>query len=283
MYHRFSSDSQEQVAQVFPWLLFTLGKRNFAVNSSIITSIAVLPDDITPIPESPDYIDGIITLRGDVIPLIELRLLFSMSSLVSEFKQFNANLDVRKQDHINWVKELEKCVETGTEFKLATDPHRCKFGIWYDNYSDENYEIMNHLRKIDAPHKALHATAESVLQCTQDHDNCSRKICLKEDLNRAKTELVPQIIQLIDEAKKIFKENFKKMMITLAIDGVNLGIVVDTVCSVEELSDLCEKESLQSVYKTKYISGIAKSDKIDGLIGLLNADCLVDLVNKLEF
>lgn len=34
--------------------------------------------DITPVPRSPDYIRGVINLRGKVIPIVDLRLRFGM-------------------------------------------------------------------------------------------------------------------------------------------------------------------------------------------------------------
>jgi len=37
--------------------------------------------DITPIPKSPDYLKGIINLRGKVIPVVDLRLKFSMDAV----------------------------------------------------------------------------------------------------------------------------------------------------------------------------------------------------------
>jgi purine-binding chemotaxis protein CheW len=36
--------------------------------------------DITPVPRSPDYIRGVINLRGKVIPIVDLRLRFGMES-----------------------------------------------------------------------------------------------------------------------------------------------------------------------------------------------------------
>jgi purine-binding chemotaxis protein CheW len=36
--------------------------------------------DITPVPRTPEYIQGVINLRGKVIPIVDLRLKFSMNS-----------------------------------------------------------------------------------------------------------------------------------------------------------------------------------------------------------
>jgi purine-binding chemotaxis protein CheW len=37
--------------------------------------------DVTPVPRSPDYIRGVINLRGKVIPVVDLRLRFGMNSI----------------------------------------------------------------------------------------------------------------------------------------------------------------------------------------------------------
>jgi purine-binding chemotaxis protein CheW len=54
------------------FLSFYLGKEEFAIQVSSVREIIGL-QDITPVPQTPVYIKGVLNLRGRVIPVIDLR------------------------------------------------------------------------------------------------------------------------------------------------------------------------------------------------------------------
>jgi purine-binding chemotaxis protein CheW len=64
----------------FPWLIFKLSNNVYTVNSKLITSIVIMPDEITFIPNVAEYMSGLIHMRGNVVPLINLKLLFGIES-----------------------------------------------------------------------------------------------------------------------------------------------------------------------------------------------------------
>ena len=55
---------------------FRVGKENFGVPIGIVHEI-VRMTDITEIPDSPTYIEGVINLRGKIIPVVDLRKRFA--------------------------------------------------------------------------------------------------------------------------------------------------------------------------------------------------------------
>lgn len=57
------------------YLTFVLDGRRYAFSIKNIIEIIGI-QDITPVPESPSYMKGIINLRGRIIPLIDMRLRF---------------------------------------------------------------------------------------------------------------------------------------------------------------------------------------------------------------
>ncbi|MEQ8850333.1 MAG: chemotaxis protein CheW [Phycisphaerales bacterium] len=68
-------DSQDGNQDKF--LSFRLGKEEYGVEILRVREIiGVL--DITPLPQTPDYVRGVINLRGKIIPVIELRTKFGM-------------------------------------------------------------------------------------------------------------------------------------------------------------------------------------------------------------
>ena len=59
---------------------FRVGKENFGVPIGIVHEIVPMMD-ITVVPDSPTYIEGVINLRGKVIPVVDLRLKFCLPEL----------------------------------------------------------------------------------------------------------------------------------------------------------------------------------------------------------
>ena len=62
------------------YLTFSLGNESYGLAISYVTEI-VGTQPITPIPESPDYMKGIINLRGKIIPVLDMRLKFKEEAL----------------------------------------------------------------------------------------------------------------------------------------------------------------------------------------------------------
>ncbi len=66
------------------YLTFMLGKESYGIEVLKIREIIRLID-ITMVPQMPEYVRGVINLRGKIIPVIDLRLKFSLNaSTVSE-------------------------------------------------------------------------------------------------------------------------------------------------------------------------------------------------------
>jgi purine-binding chemotaxis protein CheW len=64
------------------YLTFNLEKEVFGIEISFVTEIVGL-QKISNIPETPDYVKGVINLRGKIIPVIDMRLKFKKS--ISEY------------------------------------------------------------------------------------------------------------------------------------------------------------------------------------------------------
>jgi len=68
------ASSQEKAGK---YLTFALGNEDFGLEILKVREIIALMD-ITPVPMSPSYVRGVINLRGRIIPVVDLRLKFSM-------------------------------------------------------------------------------------------------------------------------------------------------------------------------------------------------------------
>lgn len=55
-----------------PYILFEVNQTSYAVPSAQVQQVEML-DKITRVPNAPDFVDGIVHLRGRVVPVINLR------------------------------------------------------------------------------------------------------------------------------------------------------------------------------------------------------------------
>jgi purine-binding chemotaxis protein CheW len=71
---------QEEDTQKGKFLTFALGKEVYGIEIRYVTEIIGI-QPITEVPEVPDYVKGIINLRGKIIPVIDVRLKFRKNAL----------------------------------------------------------------------------------------------------------------------------------------------------------------------------------------------------------
>lgn len=74
---------QQEETQRDKFLTFILGKECYGIEIRYVTEIIGI-QSVTEVPELPEYIRGIINLRGKVIPVMDVRLRFK-----KEFKEYN--------------------------------------------------------------------------------------------------------------------------------------------------------------------------------------------------
>lgn len=70
----------EQDAQKDRFITFRSGKEYFGLKIQYVDEIIVY-QEITPVPETDDYLKGLINLRGKIVPVIDVRLRFGQEAI----------------------------------------------------------------------------------------------------------------------------------------------------------------------------------------------------------
>jgi purine-binding chemotaxis protein CheW len=70
-------DEDNEDTQANKYLFFKIGKESYGVGIRFVIEIIEL-QSISSVPDMPDYVKGVINLRGKVIPIVDLRLRFDM-------------------------------------------------------------------------------------------------------------------------------------------------------------------------------------------------------------
>jgi len=70
---------QENLSKINSFLSFRLGNEEFAAHVSKVLNILEMTK-ITEVPKAPNYMKGVINLRGSVLPVVDTRLKFGMTA-----------------------------------------------------------------------------------------------------------------------------------------------------------------------------------------------------------
>ena len=73
MADKFAAATKQETEQELMQLVgFTIGKELFGVDILMVQEI-IRAAPITPVPNSPEFVEGVINLRGNILPVIDLR------------------------------------------------------------------------------------------------------------------------------------------------------------------------------------------------------------------
>lgn len=215
----------------YPLVTFLIKESQYAISAKYVSNMVAVPST-RPVPHAPPYVRGIINLRGKVLPLVDLRIRLGYNSALSEINDFCSMLDQREQDHMNWLSELEASVDEERDFPLTSDPHKCAFGKWYDNYQTDDLTEKAILRKFDRPHKRIHALAHRVekLQAQGDFDGA------RQVIDHARAKDLKLMVKLFANTKNHMNETAREIAMIVETPQFDYAVAIDMVTAVEFLA-----------------------------------------------
>lgn len=118
-------ESSSPKVKINSFLTFKIGEELFAANVGKVISILELTR-ITKIPRTPDYIRGVINLRGMVLPIIDLRIKFGLESTEFTTNTCILVLEIEMDDNSIKIGALVDSVQEVLEIEaheLLPPPH----------------------------------------------------------------------------------------------------------------------------------------------------------------
>lgn len=213
-----------------PHVVCDVAEYRVAFGSADVREILILPN-VVPVPGTRPFDRGVIHVRGDAIEVLDLRIRLGLPTLEKERESLVALLHTREEDHKRWLKELLASVEENRPFALATDPHKCAFGKWYDVFRPRDTLLAFQMRKFDAPHRAIHAVAIEVgaLRAEGRTDDALRVV------ERTRDTILHELIDLFDATRLLLGEHRREIGVVVEEGGRHVAVAVDSVESVERL------------------------------------------------
>jgi purine-binding chemotaxis protein CheW len=267
----YADDSDETAEH--QQLVFSAENVNFALPVTAVREMLPV-QEVVHIPNAPEWVRGIINVRSETFRLVDFRKRVGMMGLEEEENALIEELDKREREHKQWIDKLEEAVTNNREFEGETDPHKCNFGRWYDNYQSPNAEVMFELKKFDKPHRAIHKAAEEALALKNEgkHDEA---IALID--NRRNGELA-RLVTLFDTLKATIKSGRKEVIVLVETDTDKYAIVVDKVEVVESLR--ISGESTLATFQTDARgfarhAQVARREKEDDIVYLVEPGWII--------
>ncbi len=270
----------DQVADAkMPWVIAQLNTRLFALNCAAVREMVIMPE-VCEVPGVPDYVRGVINLRGRVTPLVDLRRRLGLCSAHEETEELCALMEQRAQDHKRWLDELEASVKEKRRFALARDPHQCAFGKWYDNFKTDNILLSGFLKKFDAPHKKIHELADEV-------ERLLEKGCAEQALEmfaHARAGVLSTMLGLFVDFQQMIRDTHREIAVVLHGQAGAYAVSVDSVASVERLAaaDMEELSGKGLEQRSGLVTSVAKRAKGGGLVLILATDSIMDPATNAE-
>ena len=229
------SDSISSTDHAGSYITFVCADTHYALNVDsvkYITSIDSIKIQHTPLENG--VMNRIFSFADRPVVLYSFNKIVGSYSQVEESKKLISSLADRKQDHIDWIEDLEKSIRTGEPFKKTTDPHLCAFGKWYDQYQSQDEELSNIMKKFDTPHKKIHSLAQSLQSIAQQPDGKNQALIILENEKHTTLNL---LLNLFGIAEARLNDMVKQVIIVLETQGKVFAIDLDNIEQLEEFKE----------------------------------------------
>ncbi|MCM1298115.1 MAG: chemotaxis protein CheW [Firmicutes bacterium] len=236
-----------------PWIIFELNQQLYAISTEMVTGIAQMPF-ITGVAGAPETYLGVANIRGEIIPILDLKKLLRISSGQDERQRLTETLEFKKKGAEMYLKELRRCIQEQERFAATPD----LFGDDIDiGYAHEQSEMIPMAKNIQQIQKELLTLADRV--------NTDKRMAATAETECSK------FIHAIETSIAFINNDSTRLIITLTNEPDSsttcMGFVVDNVRSVDAIN-LVKQEghSNNLLFSTKIIGGVAHNDKIKGEI-----------------
>lgn len=221
-------------------VMVRVGDRLFGIPAACVAEMVRLPR-LSQVPHSQEHVRGVMTLRGEAIEVFDLRRVVGLPTLRAETEELLEMLAAREEDHRRWLAELERSVRERVPFGLATDPHKCAFGRWYDAFETDNAMLLRYLPKFDEPHQRIHALAREVDELVRAGD--ADRAIARIEATRGRE--LAEMIALFRGLRDVLGGDRREIVLVLRHPdtGASVAYSVDIVESVHEAQALDDERA----------------------------------------
>lgn len=254
--------------EVQKMVTFRIAKEEYAFNMEHVREILRVE---TPkqVPEVPHYVLGVLTVRGQILPVLDLRRLLQQPPLADEFV---GRCEPLRVAYSKWVETLESALARGTQGRInlsVSDQLR----QWLSETNSSSQSLMEALAKVRSWNEMVSKQYQAASRADERGDAEAASSAREEALASAR-----ETIAALERFEALVPANIQEDQRIIVVDaeGVVLGLVVDHVHEVLNIAkDLVEPPPKLGASGGMELSGVAKLEDGSRLILLLDAASLI--------
>lgn len=209
-------------------LIITNKGKQFGIDIKAVKEILPLKTSCE-YPSCSKYIVGGVNVRGAVIPLIDLRLVFGESTMRADREATVKRVEHGEQELVEWFDALVSFARDGKEFSGSSDPRNSSFGKWLSVFKPNDQGLERILARFTEVFSELDKVAESVLE------GSSKSVMLVEE---ARVSSMVRLKRLMGEFKHSLIADLRQLFLVLSSRQGDYGLIVDSVESLRDFSGL---------------------------------------------
>jgi len=226
--------------------------------------------EITAVPNVPDYVRGLFTIRNHLLPILDLRRILGFPDLISEHY---AVIDRAVEEERRWIDSIRHLLEAGGHFRGETDARRSRFGIWLEAFKTSSVEVENVIKRIKRARISLYNQAAELLEIrTHSPEKASAMF---------EQEIAPQmslVLDLLTEFRNVLELHISEEQRALVVetDTMSVGYLVDWVDEVIRVpKSVIDQTPTMASSDRKELKAVAKLDNGERLIMIMDESELV--------
>lgn len=254
-----SPAGRPRVSVDLEFLVFESAGQRFALSGAQIIQIIDLPP-LTSLPTLPACLRGVMDFRGETVPLFDLRKKLGAISQAQELSELIKTLELRKQDHLQWLAKLKDAVYNQYEITVETNPQRCAFGKWYDSFKTDSTILAYYLSRFDKPHRRIHQVAVE----SKELMKLGKNTAAQEIIRAAEKKELKLLIKLFDNAAEQIIQYSYEYAVVVEQGAKKMAIIVDALKYFDKFDAITEElPALITRDRNNFIVAIGKKKQAE--------------------
>ncbi|MFH0730015.1 MAG: chemotaxis protein CheW [Pseudomonadota bacterium] len=248
---------------------FRVGGDEYAFDIKRVSEILKVMD-ITAVPNVPEYVLGMFTIRNHLLPILDMRGLLGLPSLISERHDM---LDKAREDESKWADAIRHAIDANSRFAGGLVARESSFGKWLEGYNTASVEVEGLVKRLKRMRADLYNTGKRLLDLSTG-DKGVDLASYEEHL----TPILKVVLDIIGELKESMSAHISEDQRAMVVEcgDMTIGYLVDWVDEVLRIpKSVINETPAMATSDRKELKAVAKLDDGKRLIMIMDESSLV--------
>ncbi|MBF0378863.1 MAG: chemotaxis protein CheW [Desulfamplus sp.] len=235
---------------------------------------------ISAVPNVPDYVLGLFTIRNHLLPILDMRRLLGLPTLISERQEM---LEQAVESENRWAEDILNSLESGKKFSGTFDSKKTTFGIWLESYNTSSVELELVAKRLKRERTELYSVGKKLMESAISSNkgaidsevvSNADALQIREQFNALSKGVSSTIKEFKEKMAAHIREDQRTMVVEC--ESMTIGFLVDWVDEVLRIpKSVIDKTPAMAASRKKEIKSVAKLDSGDRLIMIMDESALV--------